>query len=206
MKNPTKNPSPEAPSRKLGQAQDGATMVEFAMIAPAFILLLMGVFDMAHTQYTSALINGAMQKAGRDLTLESAGSQQGSIDARVEQMVRNVVPSNATIEVQKLSHFDFNDIGEPEEIIEDDGNEQCDPGERFIDSNGSGAWEADRGADGIGGARDAVLYTVTVTYERLFPMHKLAGMRSEISLQGATVLRNQPYDEQDDNAEELDCT
>jgi hypothetical protein len=37
-------------------------------------------------------------------------------------------------------------------------------------------------------------------------MHKLIGMRSEISLQGATVLRNQPYDEQDDNAEELDCT
>lgn len=192
--------------KNLATAEDGATLIEFAMICPMFVLILMGVFDLAHTQYTNALINGAMQKAGRDLTLENAGSQQSAIDARVTAMVRNVVPAGSTIELDKLSHFDFSDIGEPEEIIEDNGNEQCDPGERFIDSNGSGAWEADRGANGIGGARDAVLYTVTVTYDRLFPMHTLIGLNPEIRLQGATVLRNQPYDEQDDNAEELDCT
>lgn len=199
------NPSRTVNRQDLGQAEDGATLVEFAMIFPMFVLILMGVFDMAHTQYTAALINGAMQKAGRDLTLENAGSQQSTIDSKVTAMVRNVVPSGATIELDKLSHFDFTDIGEPEEIIEDNGNEQCDPGERFIDSNGTGAWEADRGADGIGGARDAVLYTVTVTYDRLFPMYGLAGMRPDITLKGTTVLRNQPYDEQDENAEELDC-
>ena len=99
---------------RLRNDTSGATLVEFGFVAPVLIVLLMGIFDMAHTQYTASLINGAMQKAGRDLTLENAGSAQTSIDARVIAQVRTVTPNNATITLDKLSHADFSDIGEPE--------------------------------------------------------------------------------------------
>ncbi|MEM6266409.1 MAG: TadE/TadG family type IV pilus assembly protein, partial [Pseudomonadota bacterium] len=42
----------------------GATLTEFGFVAPVLCVLIMGIFDMAHTQYTSGLVNGAMQKAG----------------------------------------------------------------------------------------------------------------------------------------------
>jgi Flp pilus assembly pilin Flp len=191
--------------RRLLANRDGATLLEFAFVAPVLILMVMGVFDMAHTQYTNSMLNGAMQKAGRDLTLESAGSQQSAIDARVREQVEVVVPPGAQITFEKLSHADFADIGEPEPVLGDNGNQRCDPGERYVDVNASGNWEADRGKAGIGGARDAVLYTAVVTYPRMFPMFTLADLPRDITLRASTVLRNQPFDEQDRGTTQRDC-
>ncbi|WP_108790605.1 TadE/TadG family type IV pilus assembly protein [Erythrobacter sp. Alg231-14] len=186
--------------------EEGATLTEFAFVAPILILMVMGIFDMAHTQYTSALVNGAMQKAGRDLTLETAGSLEGTIDARVIDSVSAVVPGTATVTLEKLSHFDFEDIGEAEEFTDAgtfDGI--CNNGEVFVDANSNGQWDADRGEEGIGGARDAVLYTAVVSYPRLFPMYGLAGLPQEVELRASTVLRNQPYDQQDETVTIGNC-
>lgn len=183
--------------RQLSSDCSGATLTEFAFVAPVLILMVMGIFDMAHSQYTNALINGAMQKAGRDMTLETAGSQQNSIDEAVRNEVLKVTPSTATVTFEKLSHFDFTDIGEPEEFDDDNNDGICNDNEVYVDSNGNNQWDADRGRAGIGGARDAVLYTAIVSYPRLFPMYGLAGMPQNVTLRASTVLRNQPFDEQD---------
>lgn len=181
---------------KMLRDERGATLTEFGLVAPILCVLIMGIFDMAHTQYTSSLVNGAMQKAGRDLTLESAGSRESTIDASVISQVQSVVPASATVQLGKLSHFDFEDIGEPEEYTDSNNDGECNNGEPFIDANDNGQWDPNRGEEGIGGARDAVLYTATVTYPRLFPMAGLIGLPEDVTLTASTVLRNQPYDEQ----------
>jgi len=66
-------------------------------------------------------------------------------------------------------------------------------GDWFIDINGNGVWDSDRGTDTMGGARDAVLYTVTVSYPRAFPLMHLLGFSQTVTSQSQTVLRNQPY-------------
>ena len=194
MRHPATSPSL---LRRLIGDRSGATLTEFAFVGPVLIMMIMGIFDMAHTQYTTAMVNGAMQKAGRDMTLENAGSQQAVIDAAVSAQVRTVVPNGAVIEFERLSHYDFSDIGEAEEFDDDNGDGVCNDGEVFVDANENGQWDANRGSDGIGGARDAVLYTAIVTYPRMFPMYGLIGMPQTITLRASTVLRNQPYDEQD---------
>ncbi len=194
-----------AEDSRLVRDESGATLVEFGFVAPLLMVLIMGIFDMAHTQYTAALVNGAMQKAGRDLTLESAGSQQATIDQGVIDAVANVAPNSATVTLEKLSHFDFSDIGEPEVFTDDNSNGVCDNNEPYEDANDNGQWDADRGQAGIGGARDAVLYTATVTYPRLFPMAGLIGLEESVSVQAATVLRNQPFDEQNRTLEVGNC-
>lgn len=184
------------PYQNLSRDNKGATLTEFAIVAPVLVLMVMGIFDMGHSQYTSALMNGVMQKAGRDLTLQSAGLNQAAIDASVEAQVRSVVPQSAKVELVKLSHADFEDIGEEEEYRDSNFDGFCNDGEPFIDYNNNGQWDANRGEDGIGGAKDAVLYTVNVSYDRLFPMAGLAGLPEKVELSASTVLRNQPYDEQ----------
>jgi Flp pilus assembly protein TadG len=191
--------------RRLLGDRSGATLTEFAFVGPVLVVLVMGIFDMAHTQYTNALVNGAMQKAGRDMTLENAGSRQAMVDTRVRQQVLNVVPPGATVTFERLSHFDFSDIGEPEEFTDENGDGICNRNEVFADDNGNGRWDADRGQAGIGGARDAVLYTAVVTYPRLFPMYGLAGLPETVTLRSSTVLRNQPFDEQDRLVETGNC-
>ncbi|KPF65232.1 TadE/TadG family type IV pilus assembly protein [Porphyrobacter sp. AAP60] len=191
--------------RHLSHDSSGVTLVEFAFVAPVLILIVMGIFDMAHTQYTSSLLHGTMQKAGRDLTLENAGSRQAAIDARVRAQILNVVPPSATITFERLSHFDFSDIGEAEEFTDENGDGVCNNNEVYVDANSNGQWDANRGESGIGGARDAVLYTANVSYRRLFPMYGLAGMPENVNLSASTVLRNQPFDEQDRSTDTGNC-
>ena len=191
---------------RLARDQKGAAITEFGFVAPLFMIILMGVFDVTHTTYTSSLLQGAMQKAGRDLTLENAGSRESAIDQKVIDQVRNVVPDDAEIELEKLSHYEFEDIGEAEEFTDTNGDGVCNDGEPFQDSNSNGSWDANRGEEGIGGARDAVLYTAIVTYDRMFPMAGLAGLEEQVELRASTVLRNQPYDIQDVSVDTGNCS
>jgi TadE-like protein len=184
--------------RRLHADRGGATLVEFAFVAPVLILMIMGMFDIAHTQYSSSVLHGAMQKAGRDLTLENANSQQTNIDQRVRDQLATVMPSGSTIELEKQSFFEFADVSEPEEFTDQNNDGICNQNEPYIDANDNGSWDADRGRDGIGGARDVVLFTATVTYPRMLPMYGLAGMPNTVTLEASTVLRNQPFDEQND--------
>ena len=57
----------------------------------------------------------------------------------------------------------------------------------------------------MGGARDAVLYTVTVSYPRAFPVMKLLGFSNTVTARARTVLRNQPYGAQNKTAPIGNC-
>ena len=44
-----------------------------------------------------------------------------------------------------------------------------------------------------GGARDAVLYKISVSYPRIMPIGRLVGGPSTQNMNAVAVLRNQPY-------------
>ena len=70
------------------------------------------------------------------------------------------------IEFKNLSAFDFADIGEPGEFTDQNADRICINHEPYIEVNGNRRWGPDRGRDGLGGARDALLCTAIVTYLR----------------------------------------
>jgi len=193
--------------QRLRRDDRAATLTEFGFVGPVLIVMLVGLFDIAHTQYTSAMVNGAMQKAGRDISLESAGSTEAEIDARVQAQIKTVIPKTATITLEKLSHFDFSDIGEEEPYTDMNSDKICNNNEPYEDTNDNGQWDANRGKSGIGGARDAVLYTAVVTYPRLFPLDAFVpGVNANAKVRASSVLRNQPYDAQSTQVTVGNCT
>jgi Flp pilus assembly pilin Flp len=203
-----RSPSRQCPGilQRLRRDNEGATLTEFGLISPVLFMMIMGIFDMAHLVYTSSLVDGAMQSAARALTIEGATLREAQIDQRVEDQVRSVVPSTADIKLEKLSYDDFSAVGKPEEFTDSNNDGICNNGEVYADTNGNGQWDANRGAEGIGGARDVVLYRVTVTYPRLFPIYKFIGIPQNATVQGSTVLRNQPFDEQNRTVSTGNCT
>jgi len=168
----------------------GVTAVEFALVAPVMLMTIMGLFDMGHAQYTRALLEGAIDKASRAATVE--GSSTTSIDARVTTVVKQIAPS-ATLTFNRTTYSDFSDVGMPEDFDDVDKDGTCDNGEPFEDANGNGTYDLDRGKTGNGGARDAVLYTVSVSYKRILPIGRLIGQSDTMKLSVTSVLRNQPY-------------
>jgi Flp pilus assembly protein TadG len=184
--------------RHLHRDRDGVTLVEFAIVGPVLILMLMGLFDIAHTQYTSSVLYGAMQKAARDYTLETAALSAATIDARVEEQLRAVMPNGATITFTKTAFDDFKNVNEREEYTDLNNNGTCNAGEPYEDANNNSVWDVYRGEGGIGSARDVFVYTTNVTYPRMFPMFGLAGLPTNVTLSASTVLRRQPFDQGND--------
>jgi len=176
---------------RLRKNQRGAAAVEFALAAPILIVGMMGVFDLGYNMYTASLLQGAIQKAARDSTIE--GADDTTIDARVTKVVHDIAPQADPPTFKRTAYTNFSGVGRPEEYDDLNANSTCDNGELFEDANGNGTWDSNRGKAGMGGARDAVLYEVTVSYTRLFPVAKFIGQSGNFTLKTLTVLRNQPY-------------
>jgi Flp pilus assembly pilin Flp len=178
---------------RLRHDESGVTVVEFALILPALMVLLFGLFDLSHNMYTAQMLQGAIQDAARDSTIEGAASRDDAIDANVTRAVRAVV-AGVTPTFARKSYRDFARVNRPEDWDDLDDNGVCDNDEPFEDANFNGSWDLDPGAAGFGGARDATLYTVTVTYKRPFPIFAfIPGQSENFTLVANTVLRNQPY-------------
>lgn len=171
----------------------GATVMEFALLVPTLCIMLMGLFDMGYNLYAASILQGAIHDAARDSTLE--GSTPALMDQAVSDAVKNVVP-NATVTASRKAYSNLSDVGKPEDFDDANSNGICDNGEVFEDANANGAWDADQGRSGQGSARDVVAYEVTVTYPRAFPIAAFIGMSKNATLTSSTVLRNQPYNQQ----------
>jgi Flp pilus assembly pilin Flp len=181
--------------KRLQRQDDGATLVEFAIIAPIFFALLLALFDLGQSVYVRSTLNGAMQEAGRNSGLESGFDNQGTIDQYVADQV-HAVTADANIEFKRMNYRDFSQVGKPEDFIDANKNGVYDDNECFTDANGNGEWDADMGANGLGGANDVVAYSATVTYERLFPLWNLLGLQPTTQVSATTIMRNQPFSTQ----------
>lgn len=183
-----------APASLKHDAQ-GAVLVEFALIAPVLVLMLLGLFEVGYNLYTQSQLQGAVQIAARTSTIEGAITREAAIDAAVTEAVLDISPS-ATLDFKRQSYATFSDVRQAEDYKDVNANGTCDAGEQFEDANGNGTWDEDRGKTGFGGARDVVLYSVAVQYPRAFGVSKLIGLPDTVEFTATTVLRNQPYDEQ----------
>ncbi|MDB5672609.1 MAG: hypothetical protein JWO25_3568 [Alphaproteobacteria bacterium] len=184
---------------RIARDRKGISTVEFALVAPVLLLMIMGFFDLAHREYATAVLQGALQKAARDSTLETGTANGATIDAAIQAQVKKVLGKGTqfTPAPQRFSYTDFSGVGQAETFIDKPPlNGKYDKGECFQDVNGNGKWDADIGVNGNGGAQDAVTYKVFVSYPRLFPMAKLLGWSANQTISASTVLRNQPYGDQ----------
>ena len=179
--------------RRLGSDSRGAAAVEFALVAPVFLMLLGVTFDLGQMVYGKSVLSGAVQQAARSAALETANT--AAADSQVATMVRRVLPG-ASITGTRKSYFDFNDIARPERWNDANNSAACDNSEAFVDENRNGVWDRDVGASGNGGAGDVVIYSVTVAYTPLFRVPFAPGSWNRASLKAAAVRKNQPFAKQ----------
>lgn len=190
--------------KSLPADERGITLVEFALIAPVLLVTVLGTFDFALNYYVKTVLEGAVQHSARDSTVESTANSPDVRDARVRNAVQGILPS-ADVVFTRSAYTSYADIGQAEEFTDNNGDGTCNNNEPFEDINGNGTWDQDRALGSTSGARDAVLYTVEVTYDRKLPMANLLGFDDQVYLRAATVLRNQPYNRQEVSVAQGNC-
>ena len=175
----------------------GATIIEFAIVLPVLLMILMFLFDTSYYLYARAVLSGEIQAAGRSSTLETASEEaQTDLDEHVEAAVQRVVPHGVLHFSRKAYGSYARAQAKAEPFIDANNNGVCDNGEVYEDSNNNNVYDADGGKDGQGNARDVTIYSVTLEYNRIFPMARLLGWSDTVSISSSTILRNQPYDKQ----------
>ncbi|QOT73113.1 pilus assembly protein [Sphingobium fuliginis] len=176
--------------------QRGTAITEFGLIAPVFLLLMLGALDLAHTLYMQGVLQGVVQKAARDSTLESGQEEatQLAINQKIEDQVKRLA-ANAEVRISRRNFYSYTKAAQAvaEPYNDNNGNGKCDDGEPFQDNNANGVRDADGGSEGQGGTQAAVVMIVDVQYPRFFPLDKMIGLPGKVHLSAKTVLTNQPY-------------
>jgi len=203
------------PSRKrLAEDRRGATLIEFALICPVMLLMIMGLGDLLYQAYAQSILTGSVQKAARDSALEGGSSNATTIDGQVITLMTPLVSkltnncsslvSTGTWCSTRKSYDSFSEVA-PEPFTDTNKNDVRDPGECYTDINGNGAWDADPGLEGQGGASAVTLYTMTITYPRMFPVAGLMKLSPMQTITASTLLKNQPYAGQTVNVNATIC-
>lgn len=187
---------------RLRDDRRGVTVVEFAIVVPVLVTLIMGLCDLTYQAYVQSVLDGAVIKAGRDAALEINKTDQSAIDTQVKTMVSSLGPGMQFAST-RANYPSFSQINKPEPFTDKNANGKLDSGECFTDINNNGTWDSDPSKSGQGGANDVTKYTMQVTYNRLFPVAGLLGWSATQSLSSSTILKNQPYKTQTDGSTQV---
>lgn len=189
---------------RLVRDRAGAAAVEFAMATPILMVIVAGTLEMAQAFYVRTVLQGAINAAARNSSLESSQSGTSTIDNKVITSIQHVMP-NAQVTTTRRNYAEFSDVGRPEDFTDTNRNGSWDTTECFTDMNGNNTWDADLGRSGLGGANDVVQYTVSVTYDHWFGFASALGLSATQTMSARTLLRNQPFATQSTRTGNLVC-
>jgi hypothetical protein len=169
------------------------------MVLPVLLMLIMGLGDIAFQAYLQSVLVGSVDKAGRDATIQGAGTQTADIDAEVTSEIQ-ALSKSATVTVTRANYDNYAAIaGEPftdskyPNPTTGTFDGLCNHSESYIDVNSNSRYDLNLSAAGQGGANDVTKYTVTVTYKRMFPFGYWLGWGKTATIVATTILKNQPY-------------
>jgi Flp pilus assembly pilin Flp len=183
--------------------ESGATLLEFAFVAPVLVLLLMGTMDVGYSMYIKTVASGTLERAARSGSLEGANFSQ--VEENIRLAVFDILPDYAqyeeNVEVSVRNYTDFSRIAAAEKITKDiNNNGVLESGDCWLDEDNDGLFGVNGGQEGIGGADDAVYYNTTIKMKSLFPFYKTINGTEYKEFVVKTLVINQPFQQQNARA------
>ena len=185
----------------LRQNEEGASIVEFAMIALPLCIIVMGGADLGHEAYVRSQLQGSLSHIARLASVEDPQFQASgaTLEERVENTLKESmepISPGGQVTLELENYTDFTGVGNPEKLTRDvggDGGYDEADGDCFEDLNENGEFDLDTGREGFGGASDVVYYEATITMPRLFPTPKPVGLGDTMEVNATIAIRTQPY-------------
>lgn len=193
----------------LRKDQQGATLVEFALLLPVMLLMICGTIELGVLIFTRISLEGALTDAARGATATMEESEDER-DVELRKLVNSRMEAfpkqdGKEVDIRTTVFADFGS-SHPENFTDKNGNGKCDPvykdasGKDVVefdpatdDRNGNGKWDAAIPKEGkLGGPGDVVSYTAVFPARTLFSF--LASMigTDNLMLTATTVVRNEP--------------
>ena len=181
--------------RRARSDAQGSAMVEFALVGPVVLALILGILEFSTLHFVQALLEGGARDAAR-----FGITGQGVVGASREAQILQILAESTVglvdmdkIELTTLVYDSFESVGKPEPFTDQNGNGAYDEGEPFVDINGNGVWDADMGAAGLGGPGDVVVYRIAYDWEIMIPIFIPFFSDGTARLEANIAVRNEPF-------------
>jgi Flp pilus assembly pilin Flp len=178
---------------RLAGDRTGSAIIEFALIAPVLLILMIGTIEVALVVFVGSSIESAVLQASRFgiTNAEIEGTRADHVRDLVRERTFGFVDMDEA-EIETLVYSDFSSVGKPEPFTDTNHNGVYNAGEAFTDVNGNARWDADMGAAGLGGAGDIVLYRVSYEWGILTPLVRSL-MGQSIRQVASVAVRNEDF-------------
>ena len=176
----------------LAMHDDGVTAIEFALLAPVLLLMLMGILEFSMISFTSSVMEGATAltaRLGKTGYVPNSMTRDQEIINSIDDKTSGLLDKNLITIVTK-AYSSFAAIGGEPCLTATCGAGAA--GTDYIDVNGNGKWDPDLGQVGLGGPGDTVVYTVSYPWPIMTPIMS-AVIGGTYNITARTVVRNEPY-------------
>lgn len=180
--------------RSIAPCERGHTMVEFAIIGPVFLALLLSILEFSGVMFVQTLLEGGAREASRyGITgaFPEGISRAEMIEQIVEENTFGLVDTDE-LHMETLVYDSFSAVGQPEPFTDENGNGFYDVGEPFSDINGNGIWDDNMGASGLGGPGDVVVYRMSYDWPIMIPLFR-PFFGDTVTLRANIAVRNEPF-------------
>ena len=167
--------------RSFWRKDDGTTAIEFSLLFIPYLMLTLGIIELAMMYSSASLLEGATNSAARMIR---TGQIQQSASADPEQLFRDEICDYARVlircsdvEIEVLPMNSFSDVATMQPQYDEDGN---------FTSQGFDA----------GGSDDRILVRTSFRYSMMTPLvgTMLSGDDGAIAFMSTIVLQTEPYE------------
>lgn len=185
------------PMKALRRREDGSAIVEYAIVLPIFLTMTIGAFELGHIYMVNASLEGAVTESTRTAMTGNLPNTYATRSAYIEDLVRTslgIAGVTTGITISMNVYESFANIGKPEPFVDQDGNQQYDPGECYTDINANMSWDADMGSTGAGAGENIMIMKVDIVLPYITGLMRTI-MQGEpaINLSTSTAVRNEPF-------------
>ena len=203
----------------LWRRKDGATAVEFALIAPAFIVLLFGIFEFSLLLLAHVTLESSIRQAAREgmTGYNEDCNRFNRILTILQDGTVGLLDIDAS-DIELLQYASFEQVGTGDSFTDVDGDGAYDPSVDTFDpgtqdTDGDGIFDADHGVSMVlpgspptlnDGPLEIILYRVQAEYDPMTPLFfidllggvvgaNLLNSDGKIDLDASMPVRNEPW-------------
>ncbi len=151
----------------------GVTAVEFALIAPVFFMIMMGIVEVSLVMLTQHLMDNTMFNASRTAKTGYTEDGKTQLDTVVQQVTTELGSLAPLIDVSKIS-FSYASYGSLTDINQPEAGQQ-----------------------NLGTAQQVVVFTLTYPWHFFTPIigNIMGDANRDMTLTSKIVVRNEPYND-----------
>lgn len=186
--------------RQLGRDEHGATLIEFAIVAPIFFFLIFCIIELGLLLFSQVALESATMQVSRSASICNKGGTGGSdcasiVRRLITERTRGLI-NGESVRVSANTLAAGGAAAAPDICLTDPPSTppsgQCTAG-KYIDKNNNGTYDGP-GSLSVGNAGDLVEIRVTYPWRMLIPsIARLYGNADGVVLLSAsTIIKNEP--------------